>query len=78
MVYEDISVFLPIEQTAGNLYNTVYYFDPQITEVEIRTEKLSETTKNIIFRIYYSGNFSEVKAKLIEKLKEFPNLEMRS
>jgi len=77
-VYEDISVVLPIIQTVGNLYNTVYYFDPQITEVEIKTEKLSETTKNIIFRIYYNGNFSEVKAKLIEKLKEFPNLEMRS
>jgi phenylalanyl-tRNA synthetase beta subunit len=77
-LFEDISVVIPLNTKVGDLYNTVYYFDPEITEVEVKAEKLNQDTKNVIFRIYYTTNFANIKQKLIEKLKEFPNLEMRS
>ncbi len=78
-LYEDVSVVIPVTETVGELYNTVYYFDPAITDLDVKTEKLSDQKKNVIFRIYYNeNNFGPIKQKLIEKLKTFPDLEMRS
>ena len=76
--FEDISIILPIENEVGEIYKAITTLDTSLGQITTLVTKMDDTKKNVVFRLFYSGDFSGIKTKIIEKIKSFPNVEVRS
>jgi len=79
---EDISLIVKLRQEIGPIYQLIKNYDKNILEVEVREvtidENIKKDAKLILIKIYYEGEFKEVKERMLAELKDKFNIEVRS
>ena len=79
---EDISLIVKLRQEIGPIYQLIKNYDKNISEVEVREVTIDESIKKdaklVLIKIYYEGEFKEVKERMLAELKDKFNIEVRS